>query len=122
MGLDSASQTVFVAAWIAVNVIAVAYKLYPYPFILLNRMFSLQAAYAAPLILLAQARQADRDKLIAEADATQRESIAQVTIENQGEVLEVSRQLAIAVETNKALLDELHQLTTEIHAMNRPGE
>ena len=48
----------------------------PYPFILLNLAFSLQAAYAAPLILLAQARQADRDKALSDADANHREALA----------------------------------------------
>jgi len=54
-------QTVLVAAWIAINVAGfVHFDLYP--FILLNLAFSLQAAYAAPLILLAQNRQEDRDR------------------------------------------------------------
>jgi uncharacterized membrane protein len=55
-------QTVVVIAWIALNAVAVAFQWDPYPFILLNLAFSTQAAYAAPLILLAQTRQADRDK------------------------------------------------------------
>ena len=55
-------QTIVVLAWIAVNAVAVAFQWDPYPFILLNLAFSTQAAYAAPLILLAQTRQADRDK------------------------------------------------------------
>ena len=45
--------------WIAVNIIAVFYRWDPYPFILLNLLFSTQAAYAAPLILLSQNRQAE---------------------------------------------------------------
>jgi uncharacterized membrane protein len=64
-------QTVFVAAWIAYNVWAVhteAWHWDPYPFILLNLVFSTQAAYAAPLILLAQNRQADRDRVQYEQD------------------------------------------------------
>ncbi len=61
-------QTVFVAAWIIFNAIAVTLRFDPYPFILLNLMFSTQAAYAAPLILLAQNRQADRDRVVSEAD------------------------------------------------------
>src|SRR5438045_1688874 len=52
-----AAQTVVVAIWIAVNAAAVALRWDPYPFILLNLAFSTQAAYAAPLILLAQTRQ-----------------------------------------------------------------
>ena len=61
-------QTVIVLAWIALNLVAVAYRWDPYPFILLNLLFSTQAAYAAPLILLSQNRQADIDRLTAEHD------------------------------------------------------
>ncbi|HLI60279.1 MAG TPA: DUF1003 domain-containing protein [Solirubrobacteraceae bacterium] len=61
-------QTVVVVAWIAINVAWVALRFDKYPFILLNLMFSTQAAYAAPLILLAQNRQADRDKAEVERD------------------------------------------------------
>lgn len=55
-------QTVVVIVWIVINVAVVALRFDPYPFILLNLAFSTQAAYAAPLILLAQNRQEDRDK------------------------------------------------------------
>lgn len=55
-------QTVVVIVWIFLNVAVVALRFDPYPFILLNLAFSTQAAYAAPLILLAQNRQEDRDK------------------------------------------------------------
>ncbi|WP_413464340.1 DUF1003 domain-containing protein [Dietzia sp. PP-33] len=55
-------QTVIVIIWIIINVTVVALRFDPYPFILLNLAFSTQAAYAAPLILLAQNRQEDRDK------------------------------------------------------------
>jgi uncharacterized membrane protein len=66
-------QTAIVIVWIAFNVVeAVTYGKHaafdPYPFILLNLAFSTQAAYAAPLILLAQNRQADRDKAEVERD------------------------------------------------------
>ena len=57
-----------VTAWIALNLLAVAYRWDPYPFILLNLVFSTQAAYAAPLILLSQNRQADTDRITAEHD------------------------------------------------------
>src|SRR3954467_748037 len=70
-------QTVVVIAWIAVNAVAVSLRWDPYPFILLNLAFSTQAAYAAPLILLAQTREADRDKAVAKADAVHREELAQ---------------------------------------------
>src|SRR5438132_10541775 len=55
-------QTIIVIIWIALNAVAVSLRWDPYPFILLNLAFSTQAAYAAPLILLAQTRQAERDK------------------------------------------------------------
>lgn len=57
-----AIQSVIVVAWIIFNLAAYHYRYDPYPFILLNLVFSTQAAYAAPLILLAQNRQADRDR------------------------------------------------------------
>ncbi|WP_347059598.1 DUF1003 domain-containing protein [Blastococcus sp. HT6-30] len=63
-----AVQTIMVVVWIALNVFAVRLRWDPYPFILLNLAFSTQAAYAAPLILLAQNRQADRDRVQAEED------------------------------------------------------
>jgi uncharacterized membrane protein len=63
-----AVQTIIVVVWIALNVVAVNLRWDPYPFILLNLAFSTQAAYAAPLILLAQNRQADRDRVQAEED------------------------------------------------------
>ena len=61
-------QTVVVIVWIGLNVFAVAWQWDPYPFILLNLAFSTQAAYAAPLILLAQNRQDDRDRVNLDAD------------------------------------------------------
>ena len=63
-----AVQTIIVVVWITLNVVAVRLRWDPYPFILLNLAFSTQAAYAAPLILLAQNRQADRDRVQAEED------------------------------------------------------
>jgi uncharacterized membrane protein len=63
-----AVQTIIVIVWIVLNVAAVNLRWDPYPFILLNLAFSTQAAYAAPLILLAQNRQADRDRVQAEED------------------------------------------------------
>ena len=61
-------QSVLVVVWIALNIAAARLRFDPYPFILLNLMFSTQAAYAAPLILLAQNRQTDRDRIQAERD------------------------------------------------------
>jgi uncharacterized membrane protein len=63
-----AMQTVFVVVWILLNLFAVSLRWDPYPFILLNLAFSTQAAYAAPLILLAQNRQENRDRVALEED------------------------------------------------------
>jgi uncharacterized membrane protein len=63
-------QTVLVVIWIALNLIGILGKWDPYPFILLNLAFSTQAAYAAPLILLAQNRQDDRDRVSLDEDRT----------------------------------------------------
>ena len=62
-------QTVLVIIWITLNVAFIAFRWDPYPFILLNLMFSVQAAYSAPLILLAQNRQEERDRRQAEPTA-----------------------------------------------------
>lgn len=63
-----AAQTFFVFIWIALNLAAASLRWDPYPFILLNLAFSTQAAYAAPMILLAQNRQADRERAEIERD------------------------------------------------------
>jgi uncharacterized membrane protein len=94
-------QTVLVAAWIAVNVVAVSLRWDAYPFILLNLAFSTQAAYAAPLILLAATRQANRDKLSTIADAEHREEIAQLHAA-------LLRQNTVTTELVKKLADEIH--------------
>jgi uncharacterized membrane protein len=66
-------QTIAVVVWILLNVFAVRLRWDPYPFILLNLAFSTQAAYAAPLILLAQNRQENRDRVALEQDRTRAE-------------------------------------------------
>ena len=69
------AQTIVVIIWIALNSAALAFEWDPYPFILLNLAFSTQAAYAAPLLLLAQTRQADRDHALADADEHHRNAM-----------------------------------------------
>ena len=61
-------QTIIVALWMALNVVALIYHWDPYPYILLNLLFSTQAAYAAPIIMMAQNRQNDRDRVKADED------------------------------------------------------
>lgn len=80
-------QTVFVIVWIAFNTAAIVRHWDPYPFILLNLAFSTQAAYAAPLILLAQNRQDDRDRASIERDR-------QVAARTQDDAEYLARELA----------------------------
>jgi len=109
------AQTVIVAVWIAVNVVALAWRWDPYPFILLNLVFSLQAAYAAPLILLAQTRQADRDKAMSESDANHREVLAQASVERQEIAIQQTARMQELLEANTRLTEQVNQLTREIH-------
>ena len=62
------TQTIIVMVWMILNVIGIVYHWDPFPFVLLNLLFSTQAAYAAPIIMMSQNRQADRDRSQAEAD------------------------------------------------------
>ncbi len=61
-------QTIIVAIWMILNVIGITFRWDVYPFILLNLVFSTQAAYAAPIIMMAQNRQSERDRAQADAD------------------------------------------------------
>jgi uncharacterized membrane protein len=115
-------QSVIVAVWIGLNLVGV-WKFDLYPFILLNLAFSTQAAYAAPLILLAQTRQADRDKAHADADAQHREDLAIAAAERQRLAGEQTTQLLALVQQNTeltAVTRELSQrievLTAELHS------
>jgi uncharacterized membrane protein len=115
-------QTVLVVIWIALNAAAFSFRWDPYPFILLNLAFSTQAAYAAPLILLAQTRQAERDRL---RDAVIREhhdadiQRERAFEDRQTEVLRREQELAeqhlTMLAQNTKLTEEIARLTTELH-------
>ena len=62
------SQTIIILIWIILNIIGFIYHWDPYPFILLNLLFSVQAAYAAPIIMMSQNRQTERDRYQASED------------------------------------------------------
>jgi uncharacterized membrane protein len=62
------TQTILIILWIILNIIAFIYHWDPYPFILLNLLFSVQAAYAAPIIMMSQNRQSERDRHQADDD------------------------------------------------------
>jgi uncharacterized membrane protein len=111
-------QTIVVGLWILGNIIGlVHFDLYP--FILLNLAFSLQAAYAAPLILLAQTRQSDRDKAHAEADALHREDIARAVDKRQALVAEQTHMLVDMVQQNTILTENIKALTERVEALTR---
>ncbi|GLE50484.1 DUF1003 domain-containing protein [Mycobacterium montefiorense] len=102
-------QTLIVIVWIAINLIAAEWRFDPYPFILLNLAFSTQAAYAAPLILLAQNRQENRDQVTLEED---RRRAAQTKADTEYLSRELAAlRLAIGeVVTREYLRDELEEL------------
>ena len=108
------AQTVIVAVWIGANVWGFTH-FDRYPFILLNLAFSLQAAYAAPLILLAQTRQAERDKAHNDADARHREALAQQAARHTAQMMELLRQNTELTQTTKELVERIDKLTAEVH-------
>lgn len=116
------TQTLIVAVGIIANVIGITH-FDLYPFILLNLAFSTQAAYAAPLILLAQTRQADRDKAHADADAQHREALAQACEEREvlgaeqtSKLLELMQQNTDLTQLIKGLSERIETLTGELHS------
>src|ERR687888_918456 len=110
------AQTLVVAVWIILNVTGVT-QFDLYPFILLNLAFSTQAAYAAPLILLAQTRQADRDKAHTEADIQHREALAAASAEQQSFALQQSTQMLALLEQNLVLTRRVEELTQRIEIL-----
>ena len=110
------AQTGIVAIWIVLNALGFT-KFDVYPFILLNLAFSLQAAYAAPLILLAQTRQADRDKAHADADAQHREDLAMASEQRQALSAEQTGQLLELLQQNTQLTELVRELSQRIEAL-----
>ena len=99
-------QTVIVAIWMALNFVAFVYHWDPYPFILLNLLFSTQAAYAAPIIMMAQNRQNERDRMHAEADY-------QTNIEAK---LEIE---ALTIKLNKLEVDKLDRIIAMLEELEK---
>jgi uncharacterized membrane protein len=115
-----AGQTILVVLWIVLNTLAFIHHWDPYPYILLNLAFSTQAAYAAPLILLAQNRQDDRDRASIERD---RETAART----QSDTEYLARELAAVrlaldgMATTAELSDRFDQMERLITASRPPG-
>ena len=116
-------QTMIVGLWILAN--AAGWTQFDvYPFILLNLAFSTQAAYAAPLILLAQTRQADRDKAASLADAQHREELHQISEQRQeqmreqaGMLIEMLKQNTLLTERVEALLKQNTEFTQTVRTL-----
>jgi uncharacterized membrane protein len=112
-------QTVVVMLWIAVNAVAVGLRWDPYPFILLNLAFSTQAAYAAPLILLAQTRQVERDKTASDKLEAHREEVADAMEKREAELKRETDELKALLESNTRLTQQDKELTEKIEALTR---
>jgi uncharacterized membrane protein len=112
-------QTIAVVVWIALNAIAIVHHWDPYPFILLNLAFSTQAAYAAPLILLAQTRQADRDKFAAEQMEAHREKSFNHSEERARAIKRETDELKALLESNTELTRQDKELTEKVEALTR---
>jgi uncharacterized membrane protein len=117
-------QTFVVALWVVLNAVALISHWDPYPFILLNLGFSLQAAYAAPLILLAQTRQADRDKIQEEGEEKRHDAITKQGDKRVAAIKAETDKLTQLLESNtditrqdKELTEQVAALTREIHGM-----
>jgi len=116
-------QTVLVIVWITLNLFAVGLRWDPYPFILLNLAFSTQAAYAAPLILLAQNRQENRDKVALKEDR-QRSQQTKADTEFLARELAALRLAVGEVATRDYLrreLDELRELLESLQPSTKPA-
>ncbi|MEP7256536.1 MAG: DUF1003 domain-containing protein [Ferruginibacter sp.] len=99
-------QTIFVIIWMTLNVIGFIRHWDVYPFILLNLIFSTQAAYAAPIIMMAQNRQSERDRLQAQADYD-------TNVEAKQEIESLQIQL------NKIETDKLDKIIIMLDAMKK---
>jgi uncharacterized membrane protein len=121
-------QSVIVVLWIVVNAVAVGLRWDPYPFILLNLAFSTQAAYAAPLILLAQTRQVERDKAALDKLEAHREEVTQAMQKRESALKRETDELKALLQSNteitqqdKELTEKVEALTREIHARLTKG-
>ena len=114
-------QTIVVLLWIVANSIAWFGRFDPRPFILLNLIFSTQAAYAAPLILLAQTRQADRDKVHGERIDERHTALEESAARQTKEIVQLLESNTALTKQDKDLTDEVAKLTREIHALLSRG-
>jgi uncharacterized membrane protein len=112
-------QTLLVIAWIILNAVAIIGHWDPYPFILLNLAFSTQAAYAAPLILLAQTRQADRDKESADVLEQHRDEVTSRQEAHTRTAESTAAELRALLQANTELTRQDKELTEHVAALAR---
>jgi uncharacterized membrane protein len=112
-------QTILVVIWIAINSAAVALQWDPYPFILLNLAFSTQAAYAAPLILLAATRQAAREKTSAESVEARHAKLEEAATRRTAAIKAETDKLERLLESNTDITRQDKELTEQVHALTR---
>ena len=112
-------QTLVVIVWIALNAIAIGAHWDPYPFILLNLAFSTQAAYAAPLILLAQTRQAERDKQSEGRGEKARQHAEKMASERVAAIKAETDRLVALLNSNTELTKQDKELTEQVAALTR---
>jgi uncharacterized membrane protein len=110
-------QTIVVALWILFNTIAFIHHWDARPFILLNLIFSTQAAYAAPLILLAQTRQADRDKVHGDRMDKRHTTLEELAKRQNEDIVKLLESNTSITQEDKQLTEEVAKLTREIHAL-----
>ena len=112
-------QSIVVVIWIAINSIGIALEWDPYPFILLNLAFSTQAAYAAPLILLAQTRQTERDKIADDRTEQHHERIEKMAEDRVQAIKAETDRLVALIESNTQLTQQDKDLTEQVAALTR---
>jgi uncharacterized membrane protein len=112
-------QTIVVIFWVALNSIAVIQHWDPYPFILLNLAFSTQAAYAAPLILLAQTRQAERDKRADDLAERRHDEVERMAAERVAAIKAETDRLVALISSNTELTQQDKDLTEQVAALTR---
>jgi uncharacterized membrane protein len=112
-------QTLVVIVWIVLNGFAIGYHWDPYPFILLNLAFSTQAAYAAPLILLAQTRQAERDKRSEQRAEDAREHAEKMASDRVAAIKAETARLVHLLDSNTKLTQQDKELTEQVAALTR---
>jgi uncharacterized membrane protein len=112
-------QTIMVIFWIALNSIGIALEWDPHPFILLNLAFSTQAAYAAPLILLAQTRQAERDKVSSENAERRHDEMGRQAAARVAALRSETDKLEQLLQSNTDLTRQDKELTEQVAALTR---